>query len=315
MVTANEIRTAAEVIRSGGLVVFPTETVYGLGANACNPSAVQKIFALKGRPASSPLIVHVGSIEQAQSLAAEWPDQAQQLAMRFWPGPLTIVLPKQNIIPDGVTAGLSTVGIRMPRNEIALRLIRESGLPIAAPSANRFSQLSPTTAQHVRDAFGNEAPMILDGGPCEVGLESTVVAIVAGRIEVLRHGMAIVDGASSALLASEPGAAHRAPGLHAKHYSPRTKLVLVNEASLPRAGKGAYLTTNKADGDRARSACERVVLMPGEAAEYAARLYKTLHELDREGLNWIAVEIPPQGTEWAAIHDRLTRAASGAALG
>lgn len=312
MVTAEEIHAAAQVIRSGGLVVFPTETVYGLGANACDASAVRKIFVLKGRPASSPLIVHVASIEQARALAAQWPEQAQQLAVRFWPGPLTIVIPKKPLIPDGVTAGLQTVGLRMPKNEIALALIRESGVPIAAPSANRFTQLSPTTAQHVRDAFGSDAPMILDGGPCEVGLESTVIAIVDGRVEILRPGMLLVDQATEALPADDTGAAHRSPGQHEKHYSPRTKLILVAAGSLPQQGRGVYLVRTCADNPKATS--EHIVLMPSDASEYAAQLYKTLHDLDREGLDWIAVELPPQRPEWVAIVDRLRRAAHGTSL-
>jgi L-threonylcarbamoyladenylate synthase len=307
MVTAEEIRTAAEIIRSGGLVVFPTETVYGLGANALDASAVCKIFALKGRPSTSPLIVHVASIEQARTLAAQWPQAAEQLAARFWPGPLTIVIPKNPQIPDSVTAGLPTVGLRMPRNEIALALIREAGVPIAAPSANRFTRLSPTTAQHVRDAFGNETPMLLDGGPCEVGLESTVVAIVNGRVEVLRPGMTLVEHATEAWATEDASAAHRSPGQHMKHYSPRTKVILVEAGNLPQRGRGAYLA--RTDAANPKAACERLVSMPSNVAEYAAQLYKTLHDLDCGGFDWIAVELPPPSPEWAAILDRLRRAA------
>lgn len=306
MVTAEEIRAAAGIIRSGGLVIFPTETVYGLGANACDASAVAKIFALKGRPPTSPLIVHVASIEQARTLAARWPEAANRLASRFWPGPLTIVVPKNHLIPLSVTAGLPSVGLRMPKNEIALALIREAGVPIAAPSANRFTQLSPTTAQHVREAFGNEAPMILDGGPCEVGLESTVVAIVDDRVEILRPGMALVEGTEASPII-HLGTGHRAPGQHKKHYSPRTKLMLINAGPLPGQGQGVYLARID-DVNPHIAAGERRVLMPSGAAEYAAQLYKTLHELDNEGLDWIAVEIPPEGPEWAAVRDRLRRA-------
>jgi L-threonylcarbamoyladenylate synthase len=307
MVTTEQIRTAAEIIRSGGLVVFPTETVYGLGANALDGSAVGKIFALKGRPATSPLIVHVASIEQARTLAAQWPPAAEQLAARFWPGPLTIVIPKNPLIPDSVTAGLPTVGLRMPKNEIALALIREAGVPIAAPSANRFTQLSPTTAQHVRDAFGDQAPVLLDGGPCELGLESTVVAIVDGGVEILRPGMALVEHATQAREQENAGAAHRSPGQHQKHYSPRTKLILVHAGRLPQQGRGAYLAGT--DAANPSPACQRIVSMPSAAVAYAARLYSTLHDLDREGLDWIAVELPPPGAEWDAIRDRLDRAA------
>ena len=179
------IKDAAERIRAGGLVAFPTETVYGLGANALDAAAVAKIYELKGRPAASPLIVHVSSIEMARTLVTEWPLAAETLAREYWPGPLTLVLPKAPAIPAIVTAGLPTVGIRVPNHPLALALIREAGVPIAAPSANRFMQLSPTTAQHVRDAFGDAVP-VLDGGACQVGIESTVVSIANGKITLLR---------------------------------------------------------------------------------------------------------------------------------
>src|SRR5689334_20279732 len=170
---SSEIARAAELIRAGELVAFPTETVYGLGANALYPAAIEKIYAAKGRPAESPLIVHVDSIEMARGLARVGPEKAETLARRFWPGPLTLVLPKQSHVPDRLTAGLDTVGIRMPSNTIAMALIREAGVPIAAPSANRFAKISPTTAQHVREAMGDRVAMVLDGGPTTVGIEST----------------------------------------------------------------------------------------------------------------------------------------------
>ncbi len=301
MVNQEEIRKAADIIRSGGLVVFPTETVYGLGANALDSAAVKKIYALKGRPTTSPLIVHVASIEQARRLAAEWPEEAEQLARDYWPGPLTLVVPKQQVIPNEVTAGLSTVGLRMPRHPVALELLRSAGVPIAAPSANRFTQLSPTTAQHVREAFGNETPFLLDGGPCEVGLESTVVAVTKEGLEVLRPGMAFVEDAVAAAVA--PETAHRSPGQHKKHYSPRTRILLVNHGRLPQKGRGAYLWIEHA-ADAAQT-----IRMPAQAEAYAAQLYRQLHELDQHGLDWIAVEFPPETQDWAAIRDRLTRAA------
>jgi len=198
MVNKNEIQQAARIVREGGLVVFPTETVYGLGANALDASAVRKIYALKGRPATNPLIVHVAGIAQAKELAAEWLPEAERLARQYWPGPLTIVVPKKSEVPDEVTAGLPTVGLRMPRHPVALELLRVAGVPIAAPSANRFTQLSPTTAEHVREAFGTETPFLLDGGQCEVGLESTVIAVTREGLEVLRPGMTEVSDAVSA---------------------------------------------------------------------------------------------------------------------
>lgn len=301
MASQKEIKKAAEIIRSGGLVVFPTETVYGLGANALDAEAIAKIYALKGRPGTSPLIVHVASIEQARELAAEWPAEAERLAQEYWPGPLTIVVAKKAAIPDSATAGLGTVGLRMPRHPVALALLREAGVPIAAPSANRFTELSPTTAEHVRKAFGEETPFLLDGGACEVGLESTVVAVTKDGLEVLRPGMALVKDALA--ISEKSGGGDRAPGQQKKHYSPRTRVLLVSRGRLPGEGRGAYLWL---DYNAKASTKKR---MPRDAAAYAAQLYETLHEMDRGGFDWIAVELPPETTEWAAVRDRLMRAA------
>ena len=301
MLEKNDIAKAAAIIREGGLVVFPTETVYGLGANALDADAVKKIYALKGRPAASPLIVHVASIEQARELAAEWSPDAERLARQYWPGPLTIVVPKMKAIPDEVTAGLVTVGLRMPRHPMALELLGAAGVPIAAPSANRFTQLSPTTAEHVREAFGAQTPFLLDGGPCEVGLESTVIAVTRDGLEVLRPGMANVEEAVRTAAAERE--AHRSPGQHRKHYSPKTRVILVNRGHLPREGRGAYLWL---DYNAVAAVRQR---MPEKPEAYAAELYAALHKLDREGFDWIAVELPPDAPEWAAIRDRLLRAA------
>ncbi len=303
MVTQEDIKHAAAILHSGGLVVFPTETVYGLGANALDSSAVQKIYKLKGRPATSPLIVHVASVEQARELASDWPEEAERLAREYWPGPLTLVVPKKSTIPDEVTAGLPTVGLRMPRHPVALALLRATNLPIAAPSANRFTQLSPTTAEHVREAFGDETPFLLDGGHCEVGIESTVIAVTRDGLEVLRPGMAIVAEAGEATEREQAQATHRAPGQHKKHYSPRTRVLLVTDGRLPAHGRGAYLSL-QSEGVAVHSR-----RMPQNAELYAAQLYGILHELDTQGFDWIAVELPPTTPEWAAIRDRLTRAA------
>jgi L-threonylcarbamoyladenylate synthase len=294
------IEEAAAKIRAGGLVAFPTETVYGLGANALDAAAVQRIYELKGRPVTSPLIVHVASVEMAREIVAEWPSLAGELARRWWPGPLTLVLPKRAIIPDIVTAGLPTVGVRMPSHPVALALIEEAGVPIAAPSANRFTGISPTTADHVRAAFG-EAIDVVEGGPAQVGIESTVVAIEDGKLKLLRPGMISLGDLESA--ASATGSAHPAPGMHARHYSPRTPLLLVRDPRELPEGRGAYVWwRNSADA-------EHSVRMPSDAQSYAARLYALLHELDAKNLLWIAVELPPEGPEWVAIHDRLRRAA------
>ena len=301
MVTRDEINKAAGILRAGGLVVFPTETVYGLGANALDVAAVRKIYELKGRPATSPLIVHVASIEQARELVTDWPEAAERLAKEYWPGPLTLVVPKNSVIPDEVTAGRNTVGLRVPRHPVALELLRAAGVPIAAPSANRFTQLSPTTAQHAREAFGTEVPFLLDGGACEVGLESTVIAVTSDGLEVLRPGMTLVDQAR--ILPNSEEQAHRSPGQHKKHYSPRTRVLLVRNGHVPAHGRGAYLWITR-EGNAAGT-----IRMPAEPEAYAAQLYGRLHELDREGWEWIAVEFPPDTPEWAAIRDRLTRAA------
>jgi len=292
------IKEAAERIRAGELVAFPTETVYGLGANALDAAAVAKIYELKGRPASSPLIVHVASIEMARTLVSQWPPEAEELACRYWPGALTLVLPKVAAIPDIVTAGLPTVGLRVPDHPLALALIREAGVPLAAPSANRFTGLSATTAEHVREAFGDAVP-VLDGGPCQVGIESTVVSIASGKITLLRPGMISIEDVERAS-APSIDAAHAAPGMHPRHYSPRTPLVLSKDPN----PAGAYVWI-----DRSAHAAHSVQ-MPRTPEAYAARLYSVLHELDRKGLPVISVEPPPDTVEWAAVRDRLQRAAS-----
>ncbi len=293
----SEILRAAELIRAGELVAFPTETVYGLGANALDPEAVEKIYAAKGRPATSPLIVHVSSIEMARTLVLEWPDRAEKLARKFWPGPLTLVLPKQPHVPDRLTAGLPTVGIRMPAHPIALDLIRAAGVPIAAPSANPFTQLSPTTAQHVRAALGDRVALVLDGGPSKVGIESTVLSLADADPVLLRPGMiskAEIEAEIGPVntLASDAEGAHASPGLHARHYSPKTPLLLLEPGQPLPAGRGIRLA------------------MPADPHEYAAVLYERLHHSDAQGWDWIAIERPPAGDEWTAIRDRLERASA-----
>jgi L-threonylcarbamoyladenylate synthase len=288
---------AASLILAGKLVAFPTETVYGLGANGLDPAAVERIFAAKGRPKTSPLILHVDSIEMAQSLAAEWPPAADTLAHRYWPGPLTLVLRKRPLVPDIATAGLPTVGIRMPAHPLALELIRTAGVPIAAPSANRFSELSPTAAGHVPDAL---ADFVLDGGPAHVGIESTVLSLVA-RPLLLRPGViplpeieALIGSVEIAGEAAE--GPHASPGMHARHYRPRTPLLLLEGGSPSPPGTGAWLRIGRE--------------MPAGPREYAAALYETLHRLDQQSLDWIAVEKPPGSPEWAGVADRLKRAAA-----
>ena len=287
---------AAALIRAGKLVAFPTETVYGLGANALDAEAVARIFDAKRRPRTSPLIVHVDSVEMARGLASGWPAAAETLARRYWPGPLTLVVPKAPSIPDIVTAGLPTVGLRMPAHPLALALIRAAGVPIAAPSANRFTELSPTNAAHVPDGL---ADFVLDGGPARVGIESTVLSL-AGPPTLLRPGVipqTEIEGLIGPVAAVGEVAegAHASPGMHRRHYRPATPLYLVACGERPPVECGAWLRIGQE--------------MPGDPVAYAAVLYETLHRLDGEGVGGIAVERPPDTPEWAGVLDRLKRAA------
>lgn len=304
-----ELSRAAALLREGRLVAFPTETVYGLGANALDAAAVARIFEAKGRPLTSPLIVHIASEEMLERVVTEWPEPARLLAQAFWPGPLTLVLHKQPRVPDLVTAGLPTVGVRMPSHSIALALIRECDLPLAAPSANRFTELSPTRAEHVRQSLGDRVDMILDGGPCVVGIESTVLSLAADRPLLLRPGgisrelIEDVIGPIDLVTAVDDGP-HSSPGLHPRHYSPRTPLLLSKDGEVPDSGHGAFLQI-----EHSPVAAAHVVRMPRTPEAYAAALYRTLHDLDGQHFDWIAVERPPATPEWEAVLDRLRRAA------
>jgi L-threonylcarbamoyladenylate synthase len=309
--STEEIQSAALLLRAGKLVAFPTETVYGLGANAFDGEAVGRVFEAKGRPCNSPIIVHVDSTEMVPTVVAEWPQTAEALVERFWPGPLTLVLKKQPAVPTIVTAGLETVGVRMPSHPVALALIEAAQLPIAAPSANRFTQLSPTTAEHVRHGLGDRVDYILDGGPCTVGIESTVLSL-AGDVPVLlrpggisREQIEEVIGSISHPSETKAGA-HPSPGMHPRHYSPRTSLLLVHDGAIPKQGIGAYLQLHSAPRDAAR----KLVMMPPDATAYAAQLYRVLHQLDAQNLDWIAVDMPNDEPEWEAVRDRLKRAAT-----
>ncbi|HTU43493.1 MAG TPA: L-threonylcarbamoyladenylate synthase [Bryobacteraceae bacterium] len=295
--TEKEIARAAELIRKGSLVAFPTETVYGLGANALDATAVRRIYEAKGRPWASPLIVHVADEAMARSVTAEWPNVAHSLAERFWPGPLTIIVKKASIVPDLVTAGLDSVGVRVPAHPVALELIRRAGVPIAAPSANRFGQISPTTAEHVRMSLGDRVDLILDGGPTKVGIESTVVSLRRDPPAVLRPGMITqeeLEAVTGRHWDREMDLPHisESPGLHQRHYAPRTPFYLLEPGATKPAGTG------------------RVIEMPVDAQSYAEALYAKLHDADREGWDWIAVEKPPETPEWAGILDRLRRASA-----
>jgi L-threonylcarbamoyladenylate synthase len=294
---ADDLERAAELLRRGGLVVFPTETVYGLGANALDEKAVARVFDIKQRPLSSPLIVHVADVEMAKAVVSVWPPVAEQLAAGFWPGPLTLVLPKRSCIPDIVTAGLPSVGVRMPAHPIALELIRLAGVPVAAPSANRFSGISPTTAEHVRRSFGDRVDMVLDGGPAKVGIESTVVSLTGEQPVVLRPGM-ITQGELEAAtgvpwsLRIATASSSESPGLHPRHYAPRTPFFVLKPGARRPEGRGYVLG------------------MPSDPARFAEMLYAEMHTADDQGWDWIAVEEPPDAPEWNGIRDRLKRAAS-----
>ncbi len=294
---------AARILRSGGLVAFPTETVYGLGANALDAEAVARIFAAKGRPADNPVIVHVESMAAARRLARGWPEVATRLAEAHWPGPLTLVVERADGIPDVVTAGGSTVGLRVPDHPVALALLRRAGCPIAAPSANRSESISPTTAHHVAESLGPwvEDLLVLDGGPCQVGIESTVVDVTGDAPIVLRPGMLRLDRALGLAHAGETaapprgGAIARSPGQRARHYAPSKPLRVVAPEAL----------------DRALRPGDAVLRLPPEPAAAAACLYAELRRLEADpDVERILVASPPEASDWDAIRDRLRRAAS-----
>jgi len=293
----DELAQAAQIIQRGGLVAFPTETVYGLGANALNPEAIARIYEVKGRPRASPLIVHVADAAMARTLVTEWPARAGQLAARFWPGPLTLVLKKAEVVPDLVTAGLNSVGVRVPAHPIALELIRRAGVPIAAPSANLFTEISPTTAAHVRQSLGDTVDMVLDGGPTEVGIESTVVSLTREIPTVLRPGMISRQQLEEATgvpwqQQEETPQIMESPGQHLKHYAPNTPLYVFKNRFETPPGRGLILD------------------LPPEREAYASNLYAVLHEADAQGWDWIGLVEPPDKPEWEGIRDRLRRAST-----
>jgi L-threonylcarbamoyladenylate synthase len=313
------VTEAARRLHAGGLVAFPTETVYGLGADGANPAAVASIFALKGRPSEHPLIVHFADPAAIGAWAREVPDAARTLADRFWPGPLTMILAKSSMVPPEVTGGQDTVGVRCPSHPVAQALLMEfarigSG-GVAAPSANRFGHVSPTTAQHVREEFGGDL-FVLDGGACEVGLESTIVDLSRGTPVLLRPG-AITRRDIERVLGVSPAApdasAPRASGTLAAHYAPRTALWLVDAPALPaELAKDAHAAVLAL---RARPADAKVsawIAAPADPLRYGHDLYANLRALDRAGAARILVETPPRLPAWEAVNDRLARAAAGA---
>jgi L-threonylcarbamoyladenylate synthase len=322
--TPAEIERAAATLRAGGLVAFPTETVYGLGADACNPAAVARIFAAKGRPQDHPLIVHLAGVELLPQWAREIPPAVHKLAAAFWPGPLTLILKRADGVPDCVTGGQDSVGLRIPGHPVALALLRAfagaegarrySG--VAAPSANQFGRVSPTTAAHVRAELGAALDCVLDGGECDVGIESTIVDLSRDRAVLLRPGritpaqIAAVIGAQVELA---DAAAPRVPGAMASHYAPRTPLELVTAAGLParlsalRGTRVAVLARTEAPASPKDVSWHAA---PRSAAGYAHELYASLRRLDALGCALILVEMPPATPEWQGVCDRLQRASS-----
>lgn len=326
---AAAVQQAVERLRAGELVALPTETVYGLAANALDPDAVAKIYEVKGRPAHNPIIVHVAGFELARQCVTAWPDAAALLARSFWPGPLTMVLPRATGIPDIVTAGGETVGVRWPSHPLMQAVIRECGFPLAAPSANLSNSISPTNAQHVAKQLGDKIPLIVDGGQSQVGIESTVIDLVAQPPRVLRPGMIHEESLLAALangqwpiancqLAGQNVGELRSPGLLKKHYSPKAKLRLLhwaNDADLRRQigdwqsaiGKLHVIAhTNIPSG----ADWGGVSVIPHDAEAFARAIYAELHRCDEAGAELIVVEALPAGAEWRAIADRLTRAAA-----
>jgi len=319
MMPDGEIARAVAVLRAGELVAFPTETVYGLGADAGNPAAVRRIFEAKGRPSNHPVIVHIADAAQVANWAREIPPSAHRLARRFWPGPLTLILRRAPRVSDVVTGGQDTVALRVPSHPVAQRLLRAFGGGIAAPSANRHGRVSATTAEHVRREFGEAVACVLDGGDADVGIESTIVDLSGDTPALLRPGWIIAAEIEQALavpLAAPRADAPRAPGTLAAHYAPGTPLALMESdlalelaASLARQGKRAAVLALSAQ----RPLTPRLewIAAPRDAAGYAHALYASLRRLDEAGCDVIIVERPPQSPEWAAINDRLARAAAG----
>lgn len=322
MPTPVEMRLAIDdaitILRRGGLVAFPTETVYGLGADAENSQAVARIFAAKGRPTNHPVIVHIGHMDLLQRLAADIPPSAVRLAQHFWPGPLTLILKRSTCVPDAVTGGQNTVGLRMPDHPVARALLAAFGGGLAAPSANRFGRLSPTTAAHVQAELGASVDYVLDGGPCRVGIESTVLDLSGVHPRLLRPGAitaAEIEAVLGEPLATESGEAPRSSGMLPSHYAPQTTLTLV--ASNDLHGKIKQCVEN---GERvavlARSAAPALKnciwhIMPDDPAAYAHDLYARLRELDALQADRLLVEAPPREAAWLAVCDRLARAAKG----
>jgi len=312
-----DIKKAVSILRSGGLVAFPTETVYGLGADARNEAAVRKIFRAKERPYDHPLIVHMADLSQLNEWACEVPKQAIHLAETFWPGPLTIVLKKQTHVLQVVTGGQDSVGVRIPRHPIAQALLQAFGSGVAAPSANKFTHISPTNAAAVREELGSSVDLVLDGGDCAVGLESTIIDMRRDEPVILRPGMITAEMLSTALgkqviLARQDTPAPRTPGMHHLHYAPTTATRLMAKYELPdylqALNKEAFPIAVVTHSQIDLPPSVHRVMLSNEARQYAHDLYHTLRSLDHQGFKGILIEEVPNTPEWEAIRDRLKKA-------
>lgn len=313
------IEQAAAALRAGELVAFPTETVYGLGARALDERAVARIFSAKGRPSHHPLIVHVLEVEQARELVREWPKLAQALADRFWPGPLTLVLPKREQVPDLVTAGLDSVALRSPAHPVARALLAALGEPIAAPSANRYQGVSPTTAAHVERSLGRGAvAWLLDGGPSTVGIESTVLDLTGERPVLLRPGgvsvaeLEAITGPLARIEQVDEAKPRSSPGMSERHYAPRGRLELIDRRELEARIEGSErpLGAILLEPIESVPGIDHLLSMPSDPRDYARLLYAAMHTLDELGCVRILVERVPEHDEWTAVRDRLRRAAA-----
>jgi len=318
------ISRAAEVLRRGGLVAMPTETVYGLAADAGNPDAVRAVFSAKGRPVDHPVIVHVADVGAIDDWAAEVPATARELTAAFWPGPLTLVLKRDARVPDLITGGQDTVGLRSPAHPWARALLQRFGGAVAAPSANRFGRISPTTAQHVIDELGlkpaGAVDMVLDGGPCPVGIESTIVDLSGPRPQLLRPGAITREQLQAALglpVDAPHGAAPRAPGRLEQHYAPRTPLEVVPAAEIAQRVVSLRPSTVAVLAPAWAAPTEPNLVLhlvaADDPADYARRLYEELRRLDASGAARLIVATPPDGSDWEAVRDRLTHASAGSA--
>jgi L-threonylcarbamoyladenylate synthase len=319
IVAADEagIARAVELLQSGDVVAFPTETVYGLGADAGNAGAVAKVYALKGRPSAHPVIVHLADADRLDAWAADVSEGARKLAHAFWPGPLTLVLKRAPHVPDAVTGGQDTVGLRVPSHPIAQALLASFGGGVAAPSANKFGRVSPTLAEHVFADFALAVPLILDGGATNVGIESTIVDLSGERPQLLRPGgvpAAAIEAVLEAPLAVAGATAPRAPGTLQSHYAPKAHVKLVRRVEMLEAlsshkGRRLGVLALEVKVPRLNPALQRVV--PAIATQYQHDLYAAMRALDAQNVDVILVETPPASPAWAAIHDRLARAARG----